>query len=88
MSGAWDNPKRKAEVDLIFLDIEKRIEEIRATRGKINQQAADTDLKRAELRLIDRRFWLSVIGGAAALLAAGAGLFAAGRRCGSRPRRS
>ena len=78
MSSTYDDPKRRAEIDLLFLDIEHRIEQIRATRGQIIQQAADTDLKRAELRLTDRRFLVSVIAGAAALLAAGAGLFAAG----------
>ena len=58
MSGTWDDPKRKAEVDLIFLDIEKRIEEIRATRGKINQQAAETDLSRVDLLLRRQQvFW-------------------------------
>lgn len=78
MSSTWDDPKRRAEVDLLFLDIEHRIAQIRASHAQVGQLAADADLKRAELRLIDRRFYLSVIGGAAALLAAGAGLFAAG----------
>lgn len=78
MSSTYDDPKRRAEIDLLFLDIEHRLEQIRATRGQIVLQAADTDLKRADLRLTDRRFLVSLVAGAAALLAAGAGLFAAG----------
>jgi hypothetical protein len=58
MSGAYDDPRRRAETDQIFLNIEKTIEEIRATRGKIIQQAADTDLKRVETDLNRKRlFW-------------------------------
>ena len=58
MSSFADDPQRKAEVDLIFLNIEKTIEEIRATRGQILQQAADTDLSRADIVLRRKQaFW-------------------------------
>jgi hypothetical protein len=78
MSSTYDDPKRRAEIDLLFLDIEHRIEQIRATRSQIGQLAADTDLKRVELRMTDRRFFITTVMAGATLLAAGAGLFAAG----------
>jgi uncharacterized membrane protein len=78
MSGIYDDPRRRAELDLLFLDIEHRIEQIRASHAQVSQLAADADLKRLDLRMSDRRFLVALIGAAAALLAAGAGLFAAG----------
>lgn len=78
MSSTYDDPKRRAEIDLLFLDIEHRIAQIRASQAQVGQLAADTDLKRQDHRLADRRFLVAAIAAAATLLAAGAGLFAAG----------
>lgn len=78
MSSTYDDPKRRAEIDLLFLDIELRIAQIRESQVKVAQIAASTTLTDTENRLAYRRFLIAALGAAAALIAAGGGLFAAG----------
>jgi hypothetical protein len=78
MSGAYEDPKRRAEIDLLLADLEYRIAQIRESQVSTTQLAVQATLGGEELRLSNRRFLVTAMAASATLLAAGAGLFAVG----------
>lgn len=78
MSGYQDDQERRAQIDLLLLDLEHRIAQVRESNVRAAELAASMQLNITDIRLADRRFWIAAIAAGATLVAAGGGLFAAG----------